>query len=47
MTVEELQAAGRGGSLERIVTELTSPGEHGTVADGIVAAIRGTPVGDA
>ena len=39
-TFEELQAAGRGESLERIVTELTSPGEHAAVADRIVAAIR-------
>ena len=37
---DELQAAARGGSLERIVTELTSAGDHAAIAARIVAAVR-------
>jgi ABC-2 type transport system ATP-binding protein len=39
-TFEELQARARGGSLERIVTDLTNPGEHAAAAARIVAAIH-------
>jgi len=39
---DELQALARGGSLERIVTDLTSTGEHAATAARIVAAVRGT-----
>jgi ABC-2 type transport system ATP-binding protein len=42
-TFDELQTQGRGGSLERIVTELTSGGEHGATAERVLAALRGRP----
>jgi ABC-2 type transport system ATP-binding protein len=38
-TFDELQVRARGGSLERIVTELTSTGEHTATAARIVAAV--------
>jgi ABC-2 type transport system ATP-binding protein len=40
-TFDELQARARGGSLERIVTQLTSAGEHAATAARIVATVRG------
>jgi ABC-2 type transport system ATP-binding protein len=40
-TFDELQARARGGSLENIVTDLTSAGEHAATAARIVAALRG------
>jgi ABC-2 type transport system ATP-binding protein len=42
-TFDELQARARGGSLERIVTELTSTDDHAAIATRIVAAVRGAP----
>lgn len=39
-TFEELQTRARGGSLERIVTDLTGAGEHGETAARIVAAVH-------
>jgi ABC-2 type transport system ATP-binding protein len=39
-TFDELQAQGRGGSLERIVTALTSAGEHDATAERVIAALR-------
>ena len=41
-TFDDLQARARGGSLEHIVTELTSTGENAATAARIVAAVRGT-----
>lgn len=38
-TFDELQARARGGSLENIVTDLTSAGEHAATAARIVAAV--------
>jgi ABC-2 type transport system ATP-binding protein len=40
-TFDQLQARARGGSLERIVTDLTSAGEHAGTAARIVASVRG------
>jgi ABC-2 type transport system ATP-binding protein len=40
-TFDELKALARGGSLERIVTDLTSAGDHAATAARIVATVRG------
>jgi ABC-2 type transport system ATP-binding protein len=46
-TFDELQAQGRGGSLERIVTELTSAGEHEATAERVVASLQRRPASSA